>query len=178
MWGLEPSQQYENFFSIIVLQFVVCPPGPLWWGYRLYGRANGNHLQEDLCHTLCLPGWLLLVPLSPRKATADPHLCRRPSNTHRQVWLSLLCESLLLSHGSWCPQGFVCALQESLFPPVLWKFCNQIPLSFKVRFPGDSLSPCEIPRLGSLMRGLESSQQRENFLSFLFSSLGHPPGRS
>ena len=114
MWGLEPSQQYENFFSIIVLQFVVCPPGPLWWGYRLYGRANGNHLQEDLCHTLCLPGWLLLVPLSPRKATADPHLCRRPSNTHRQVWLSLLCESLLLSHGSWCPQGVVCALQESL----------------------------------------------------------------
>ena len=84
MWGLEPSQQYENFFSIIVLQFVVCPPGPLWWGYRLYGRANGNHLQEDLCHTLCLPGWLLLVPLSPRKATADPHLCRRPSNTENR----------------------------------------------------------------------------------------------
>ena len=78
----------------------------------------------------------------------------------------------------WCAQGFVCALQESLFPPVLWKFCNQMPLSFKVRFPGDSQSPCEIPRLGSLMGGLESSQQHENFLSLLFSSLGHPPGRS
>ena len=29
--------------------------------------------------------------------------------------------SLLLSPGSWCPQGFVCALQESVFP-VLCKF--------------------------------------------------------
>lgn len=27
---------------------------------------------------------------------------------------------------------------ESPFPPVLWKSCNQIPLAFKVRFPGDS----------------------------------------
>ena len=26
---------------------------------------------------------------------------------------------------------------ESLFPLVLWKSCNQIPLGFKVRFPGD-----------------------------------------
>ena len=25
---------------------------------------------------------------------------------------------------------------KSLFPPVLWKSCNQIPLGFKVRFPG------------------------------------------
>ena len=29
--------------------------------------------------------------------------------------------SLLLSPGSWCAQGFVCALQESV-SPVLWKF--------------------------------------------------------
>ena len=47
--------------------------------------------------------------------------------------------SLLLSSESWCMEGFVYALQDwSLFPPVLWKSCNQISLAFKVRFPGDS----------------------------------------
>ena len=35
---------------------------------------------------------------------------------------------------------------------------NQIPLAFKVGFPGDSQSPGRIPRLGSLMWGLEPSQ--------------------
>ena len=38
--------------------------------------------------------------------------------------------TLLLSPGSLYAQGFVCALQESV-SPVLWKFCNQIPLSSK-----------------------------------------------
>ena len=37
---------------------------------------------------------------------------------------------------------FVFALQVwSLFLPVLWKFCRQILLAFKVRFPGKILSP-------------------------------------
>ena len=44
---------------------------------------------------------------------------------------------------------------ESLFPLVLWKSCNQIPLTFKARFPGDSQSLCPVPRLGSLTWGLE-----------------------
>ena len=35
--------------------------------------------------------------------------------------------SVLLSPGSWCTQGFVCALQESV-SPVLCKCYNQIPL--------------------------------------------------
>ena len=35
-----------------------------------------------------------------------------------------LVRSLLLSPGSWCAQGFVCALQESV-SPVLCKFCNK-----------------------------------------------------
>ena len=42
---------------------------------------------------------------------------------------------LLLCPGSWCAHGFVCALQESIFQ-VLWKFCNQIPLASKFKFPG------------------------------------------
>ena len=56
-------------------------------------------------------------------------------------------------------------LQEwSLFPPGLWKSCNQILLAFKVRFPGDPQSLCWTPRLGSLTWGAQKpSQQWENF---------------
>ena len=69
--------------------------------------------------------------------------CHMPLlETPGHSWASL-CQSLvgllLLSPGSWCTQGFVCALQESV-SPVLWKFSNQIPLAFKVNFPGSSKS--------------------------------------
>ena len=64
--------------------------------------------------------------------------------------------SLLLSPGSWCTQGFVCVFQEAV-SPVLWKFCNQIPLVSKVKFPGGSQSLCQIPRLGDLFFILELS---------------------
>ena len=57
--------------------------------------------------------------------------------------------SLLLSPGSWCTQGFVCSLQESV-SPVLCKFCNQIPLPSKVKLSGGSQSLCQIPRLENL----------------------------
>ena len=66
--------------------------------------------------------------------------------------------ALLLSLGSWCTQGFVYALQESLSPPKLWKVYNQILLTFS--FPGDFQSLCQIPRLGSLMWCLEPSTVR------------------
>ena len=60
---------------------------------------------------------------------------------HSQASLGqFLLRSLLLSPGSWCAQDFVCALQESV-SPVLWKFCNQIPLASKVKFSGGVLSP-------------------------------------
>ena len=92
---------------------------------------------QDCC-CQCLSLW---------KAAADPCLRHRPSNTHRQIWLSLLFP------GSLCTQGFVDVLQDFLFPLVLWMFCNQIPLSYKVRFPGDSQFLCWLPRLGSPMWG-------------------------
>ena len=70
------------------------------------------------------------------------------------------------------PTDFVCALQDwSLFHPVLWNSCNQIPLAFKVRFPRGPQSLCQIPRLGSLMWGSEPSQQWEDFFGILCSSL-------
>ena len=68
--------------------------------------------------------------------------------------------SLLLSPGSWYAQGFICARQEFV-SPVLWKFCNQIPLASKVKFPGSSQSSCPILRLGNLLWALELLQQCE-----------------
>ena len=49
---------------------------------------------------------------------------------------------------------FCRALQESV-SPVLWKFCNQIPLVFKVKFSRGSQSLCQILRLGNLLWVLE-----------------------
>ena len=69
--------------------------------------------------------------------------------------------SFPLSLGS--PQGFVCTSQDKfLFTPgfpLLWKSCNQISLAFKVRFPRDSQSLCQTPRLGSLTWRSKPPQQ-------------------
>ena len=71
----------------------------------------------------------------------------------------------------------VCALQKShLFPPVPWKSCHQTLLAFKVRFPGDSQSLCQIPRLGSLTWGLEPSQWENLFGVIVLQPVGHPLG--
>ena len=66
---------------------------------------------------------------------------------------------------------------ESLFPSVLWKSYNQIPLAFKARFSGDSQPLCQIPGLERLTWGSEPSQQWENFFVIIvFQFVGHPPG--
>ena len=84
----------------------------------------------------------------------------------------------LLSPGSWCTHGFLSPLQESVFP-VLWKFSNQIPLTFKVRFPRDPHCLFLILRLGSLMWGLELSQRCENFVGIIaLQFVSCPPGSS
>ena len=44
------------------------------------------------------------VPPTMQQATVDPHLRQRLLDTHGQV-----VGSLLLSPGSWCTQGSVCA---------------------------------------------------------------------
>ena len=95
--------------------------------------------------------------------TINPHLQQRLLQIHRQVWLSLLwghC-SFLLVHA-----GFICALQESV-SPVLWKFCNQIPLASKVKVPEGSQSLCRTPRLGSVLWVIELSYQYENFFGII-----------
>ena len=66
--------------------------------WRVYGGANGNLLQEGLCHALGDPGLLQPESLSLQPVTADLWLRRRHSNTQRQIWLSLL----------WGPWVLVC----------------------------------------------------------------------
>ena len=69
-------------------------------------------------------------------------------------------------------------LLQSLCHPVLWKSYNQIPLALKVRFPRDSQSLCQIPRLRSLTQGSEPSQQWENFFAIIvLKFVACPPAR-
>ena len=65
---------------------------------------------------------------------------------------------------------------ESLFPPVLSKSCNQIPLAFEVWFSRNSSSRCWNPRLGSLTWGPEPSLQWVEFCGVsVLQFVGHPP---
>ena len=65
---------------------------------------------------------------------------------------------------------------ESLFPPVLSKFCNQVPLAFEVWFFRNSSSRCWTPRLGSLPWGSEPSLQWVDFCGIIvLQSMSHPP---
>ena len=106
------------------------------------GRAHAKEYFPEL---------LLSVSLSSRWATATPCLCRRPSNTSRQIWFSLL-----WGHCSFpwvLMRTLLCVCPPrvgSLFPPVLSKSCNQILVTFKVWFSRNSSSSCRTPRLGSL----------------------------
>ena len=65
---------------------------------------------------------------------------------------------------------------ESLFPPVLSKSCNQIPLAFKVWFCRYSSSCSWTLRLGSLTWGSEPSLQWVGFCGIsVLQSVSRPP---
>ena len=104
---------------------------------------------------LWLPGLLCLVPLTPQRATVDPHLPQRLVDTHRQVWLSLLWSDCSFLHGSWCTQGFVVP-SKSLFP---WGF----------------LVLLLHPQVGNLLQGPRTS---ENFGKVVLQFMGCLPGGS
>ena len=109
-----------------------------------------------------------------------PHACGEPLLTCASTgdpatvadsFGSVSCGVLVHARFCLCPPCL-----ESLFSPVLWKSYNQISLACKVRFPGDSQSLCQIPRLGSLMSGSEPSQQWENFFGIIaLQFVGHSP---
>ena len=111
-------------------------------------EGNGCLLQQDLCSHSCFQ-----CP-RPRSRLLPTPLPGTLGHSQAGLAQSLV-GTLLLSPGSWCAQGFVCALQESVSPG-LWKFCNQIPLAFNI-FSGGSQSLCRILRLGNLLWVLEVS---------------------
>ena len=123
---------------------------PMVWPWPNYGRGNGNLLQKDLCQHCSIQA---SDPAAGHcKPTPPPET---PGHSQASLAQSLV-GSLLLSPGFWCIQHFVFALQESVSPG-LWKFCNQITLASKVKFPGVSQSLCWIPRVRNLLCALELS---------------------
>ena len=139
-----------------------------------YGRGNGDLLQKVMPSCCASQNCCCQCPW-PRGRPRQP---RPPPETlkHSQARMAQsLVGSLLLFPESWCAQVL-------LLPPgvllslVLWKLHNQIPLTFKVRSPGDSQSLCRIPRLRSLFWGLELSQHSENFFDIIvLHFMGHLP---
>ena len=72
-----------------------------------------------------------LLPLLPSLwwGPADPRFHRRPSNTSGQFGFSLLWSHCSFPLVLVCTRFCLCPPRlESVFPPVLWKFSNQVPL--------------------------------------------------
>ena len=95
----------------------VFPPFCLTWGQTMVEVMKIMETSFKKSHACT-------VTLSAHDPAAGHHWLRPPPETPGYSWASLgesLVGSLLLSPGSWCTQGSVCALQESV-SPVLCKF--------------------------------------------------------
>ena len=128
------------------------PDGRDWlWeklGLVLMGGAmlTKSLIQFSVDRWGCVPS---LFDLRPNRPLETPgHSQASPTQS--------LVGTLLLSPGSWGPWGIFCALQESV-SLVLWKFCNQIPLASKVKFPESFQSFCWFPKVESPLWVLELS---------------------
>ena len=96
------------------------------------------------------------VPPNLHQATADLCLHQRLLDAQGQVWVDLLWGHCSFFLGSGV-HYVLCVPSKSLFPQFCVKFCNQIPLASKVKFPGTSQSLRQIPRLENLLWVLELS---------------------
>ena len=110
--------------------------------YRLYGRVNGSFQEDSLAkvHLLCDPQNCCCRCLHPHSEPLLTHACKGDPPSLAGRYGSVFCRVTssfpwVLVHTRFC----LCPPRvESLFQPVLWKSYNQIPLTFKVRVPGDS----------------------------------------
>ena len=110
------------------------------------GDEDNVFLQKDLCRHGCIQcPWHCSRPLSTHASPGDSWILTGKSGQS-------LVGTLFLYPGSFCAQSFICALQRSV-SIILCKFCNQIPLASKDKFPGGS----QFPRLGNLLWALELS---------------------
>ena len=108
-----------------------------------------------------LLGMLQSVSLARGRPVSTQVSAEDSRNSQASLAQSLLshCSFLwVLGHTRFC----LCPPRVSV-SPVLWKFCNQVPLVFKVKFPWGSRSLWRISRLVNLLWDLELLQQCENF---------------
>ena len=157
LWGkLGLLLMGRAMFSKSLIQFSVdgCRWAPSLFDLRPnYGGGNednGYLIQKVLCMHCC---------------TQCLRPCSRPPATHTSAgdsW-TLIGKSGSVSCGVTAPFFWVlmhtgfCLCPTKVCFPHLCKFCNQIPLASKVKFPGSSQSLCQIPRLGNLLWVLELS---------------------
>ena len=119
-------------------------------------------------------------------ATLSARPCSRslrptlPLETPEHTWASLghsLAESLLLSPGSWCAQGSVCALQKSI-SPVLRKFLwlyggvNGDPLQEGLRHTQACCTQSPCPRSSPLLTQTPQEIPTHSSVSVSVGSLG------
>ena len=182
--GRSPGEGNGNPLQYSCLENLM--DGGAWWA-TVHGVAKSRTWLSDFTHTHIGPNDdpfqedLFQLASTSRNAAAsapDPMAGHcwptPPPETPRHSQASLdqsLMGSLLLSPGPWCLQDFVCVLWVSVSPH-LWKFLNQISLTFKARFPSDSQALFWISRLESLLWGLEPSG------IIVLQFVNHPPGSS
>ena len=123
--------------------------------------GGGNEDKDDLLQRSCGCTAALSAP-DPAAGHHQPTSLLETSG-HSQASLGQsLVGSLLFSPGSWCAQGLVCALQETV-SPVLCNFCNQIPLASKVKFSGGSV-PLPNPQVRKSVVGPRTFLTVQEFL--------------
>ena len=132
--------------------------------------------SEGTYANILLPGlcWWCIVPTARQ---CQPHLHRRPSNSHRSSLSPVGSCSFSLGQ-SWCSQCFcVCLCRvESLFPPHSVKVLQSNSAGPRSQIPWGFHSLCWIPSLETLIGGLESSQQCKTFFGItVLQFVGHPP---
>ena len=115
LWALEHLQQYENFFGIIALQSV---------GRLLSGSTVGLMVTSSKrAYATCCMKQVCF--------SQSPCSCSRPLLTHASTGdtqtLIGRSGSVCVGSGSWCTQGFVCALRTSLVGMGFGSKCDFIP---------------------------------------------------
>ena len=156
LWGkLGLVLMGRAMLSKFLIQFSVdgwgCVPSLLFDLRPNHGRGNKDN--GDLLHRSHAGTAALSAPDPAAGHRRPMSLPETPGHSQASLAQSLV-SSLLLSPGSWCAQGFVCALQKPV-SPVPCKFCNQIPPTSNVKFPGNFPSLCQISRLGNQLWALE-----------------------